>query len=164
MISGSGKFLLIFSICILLVVSMLVYFALHRRPVQYTAIPDVGDLDDIYEQSGLGQLLATKEALKQATKFQITRSGGVHLEATMLAVYLFPDLLADSDFEKVLALELWYPHQQAIERAPKGSQSRRIFEQMRANIWNYENPDRRHPKLSRIATEVIRLFDRITNP
>lgn len=84
--------------------------------------------------------------------------------AQNIAVYLFPELLSDEDFEKMVALDQWKPMQEAIEKSPKSPESRIWFEEMRANIWNYESPDRENPRISDYAKEVLRLYDELSSP
>lgn len=84
--------------------------------------------------------------------------------ANNIAVFMFPELLSDEDFEKSVALDQWKPMQDAIERNPKSPESRVWFDEMRANIWNYESPDRENPKISEYAKEVLRIYDELSAP
>ncbi|MCB0418659.1 MAG: hypothetical protein KDD39_13500, partial [Bdellovibrionales bacterium] len=79
--------------------------------------------------------------------------------ATNISVYLFPDLLPSENFERTVAEDQWLPLQRAIEKAPGTYESRLKFEEMKANIWNYESPDKRAPKLTETAETVLHIYD-----
>lgn len=87
---------------------------------------------------------------------------GGNESANSLAVYLFPDLLDDRDFERTAAMGSWAPLQSLIEANPNSPLGRTHFEEMRGEIWVYENPDHRQPELSETASEVVNLYDAIS--
>ena len=56
------------------------------------------------------------------------------------------------------------PLEESIERAPRTPESRLWFEELRADIWNYENPERSAPRITPYAQQAIRIFDVMTQP
>jgi len=108
--------------------------------------------------------LAEKEALKAQVqrKLKSPASEEEAQAASNVALYLFPDALPDSNFEKGVALEDWAPLQAEIEKAPGSAQARLKYEEMRANIWNYENPKQDHATISPYAEETLKLFSGLT--
>ena len=117
-------------------------------------------------QEGIFKFQNDKGALRKIVN-KALKEGASEAEqntAQNIAVYLFPELLPDSDFEKGVATEDWKPLEEAIEKNPKSPESRLWFEEMRANIWNYESPDRETPRVSDYAKEVLRLYDELSAP
>lgn len=141
-------------------------FLADRQTLHLTSgsLKSFSGLHRAYEKKGLAHYLREKENLRHevASILQKNSKSLEAIEASNIAVFLFPDLLPDSNFEKMDALELWYPHQMAIERAPHTLDSRQKFEDLRANIYNYENPDRDEPQLSDQARQVIRIYDTLS--
>lgn len=84
------------------------------------------------------------------------------LAAFNVAVYFFPEALPKDSFEREVALDEWRPLQKQIEAAPHTKESREQFEEMKANIWNYENPNREEPELSDAASTVLQAYDLLT--
>ena len=146
--------------------SAFIYYATTRRPVIGVGnLSDISKLEEVFSGQGMVRFQQEKERLRQAVFWELkrpeTESG---IEAEQLAVYLFPDALPRDHFEREVALMLWEPLQRKIEAAPKTPQSREWFEEMQANIWNYENPDRTAPQLSFAAKKVIRIYDVMSAP
>ncbi len=79
--------------------------------------------------------------------------------AENIALYLFPDLLQRDDFERDVAMDQWLPLEKSIEKNPKSERSRQEFEELKNNVWNYENPDRQSPVVSDYAEQIIRIYD-----
>jgi hypothetical protein len=124
------------------------------------------NLKETYQKHGMQRFLEQKELLKQSLGSVIRESSDpsqINL-ATNIAVYLFPDILPDENFEKETAGELWSDAFGEIEKNPHTPEARVIFEDLRANIWNYELADRVDPKLSAPAREVIQLYDTLSAP
>lgn len=84
--------------------------------------------------------------------------------ATNIALYLFPDLLPDSNFEKIVAVEQWAPLESAIEKKPRSQEARLLFDEMKSNIWNYENPKMDRSGLSLYATETLKIYHELSAP
>lgn len=114
-----------------------------------------------YEKGGAHHFVGRKEALRRdiSRTLRANQSLEARMIATNISVYLFPDLLPSEDFERAVAEEQWVPLQKQIESAPGTYESRLQFEEMKANIWNYENPDKQSPKLSETAETVLHLYD-----
>jgi hypothetical protein len=124
------------------------------------------DLYRIYQTQGLAAFIDTKKELAaQIQPLLNSKSMGEELNSTYtIAVYLFPELLPDWNFEKQEALELWAPLQLEIEKKSRSPEARKSFEEMRALFWNYEPASRSHPKLSAYTNEIIRIYDLISSP
>ena len=126
------------------------------------SIKDFTRLDEIFETEGMAKFISSKQALREQLRSRLRatdENDEAMMQANQIAVYLFPEILPETDFEKTAALELWAPYQNAIEAAPKTLDSRQKFEEMRANIWNYENPSKKVPVLSPVAMQVIKIYD-----
>lgn len=139
----------------------LLFFAVRQRKIIDTEFPRLARLDQVYVREGLHGFLTEKELLKRQVIYTLRYADspeGAHA-ATNVALYLFPETLPGDDFEREEAEALWVPLQKKIESDPLHPQSRTYFEQMRAQIWNYENPSRQAPQLSKYAKQVIHIYD-----
>lgn len=124
------------------------------------------NLDEVYKKHGMERFLEQKAQLKQSVS-RILQDGSDPSRistATNIAVYLFPDVLPEENFEKETTTELWGEVLTEIEKHPHTPESRVLFEELRANIWNYELADREDPKLSAPARQVIQLYDDLSAP
>jgi hypothetical protein len=122
------------------------------------------ELPGIYQREGMLTFLEAKARLrlKVADALQ-DQDDQVSALADNIAVYLFPDLLPEADFERGPATELWLPIERAIESAPHSPQSRARYQRLEAEIWNYEAADRKIPDLSPVATGVLRIYDALSS-
>ena len=84
--------------------------------------------------------------------------------ALNIALYLFPEILPDTNFEKEQAIELWASFESAIEKRPRTPEARMLFEEMKSNIWNYENPRVSNVGLSFHAQETLKLYHELSSP
>jgi hypothetical protein len=148
------------------VLGLILYFAPNNRwrlePIETTFV----HLDEVYKEHGLQKFLEQKSILKQSVQ-TILKEGSDQAQkdlASNIAVFLFPDVLPEEDFEKPLAEELWAETISEIEKHPGTAESRILFEDMRANIWNYEMVDKEDPKLSAPARQVIQIYDTMSAP
>lgn len=154
----------------LAVCSLFLYMLVHLFSGQEFTITKVkhsfDSLKDTYLNGGITEYLDKKEKLKQQVASTLSKDSNSDeaVEAANIAVFLFPDVLPDNNFERQDAVELWLPSTQKIEAAPNTLESREQFEELKANIWNYENPDKQNPQLSAQAQEVIRIYDEISKP
>lgn len=151
------------------VVTLLVAFSVIAGLIKYggkgTSVIDrstsgkidlaVQPLEGSFRSEGIAGFLRKKELLKEEVTTAIAKGDP---RAEPFAVYLFPELLPPSNFEKAVAEEQWVPLQARIEANPGTEESRQNFEEMRAQIWIYENPDQKHPVLSDTADEIVRLY------
>ncbi|MEZ4751772.1 MAG: hypothetical protein R3B54_14425 [Bdellovibrionota bacterium] len=114
-----------------------------------------------YENGGSAHFADRKEALRRdvSRTLRANKSLEARMIATNISVYLFPDLLPSENFERDVAEEQWIPMQREIEKSPGTYESRLKFEEMKANIWNYESPDKRAPKLTETAETVLHIYD-----
>lgn len=84
--------------------------------------------------------------------------------AANIALYLFPEILPESNFEKSEAIKLWASLEIGIEKQPRTSEARMLFEEMKSNIWNYENPRISNVGLSLHAQETLKLYHELASP
>jgi hypothetical protein len=84
--------------------------------------------------------------------------------ASSIALYLFPEILPESNFEKDVALELWAPLEQQIEAKPKSPEARMFFEEMKSTLWNYENPKMTDAGLSVNAMRTLNIYHELSSP
>lgn len=117
----------------------------------------------LYQQEGLEKYLDGKEELKAQIKksLESTLTEEEEIFVVNVALYLFPDILPEENFEKAVAMEQWAPLQEAIEKKPHTPESRLWFEEMRANIWNYENPD--SSRISSFAREILKIYNDLSS-
>lgn len=172
-IQGGGKnsrqsTLLIWGFLFLFICSvfMLIRYTIKEMENQELTDKRFFGLHEIYQQEGILRFQEEKKRLKSqviSTLQQQPSENEVNF-ATNVAVYLFPDVLPDSNFEKGIAKEQWGTFQEAIEKKPKTPESRVWFEELRANIWNYESPSRENPKISPFAKETIKIYEEISSP
>lgn len=164
-IASSFKIAITFLIAVTVIFSGLIYLALNQSPRLQTSLQAFSTLHEAYEQKGTEGFRQAKLTLRrQIANSKSSTNPEAQLASFNIAVYLFPALLPPDNFERQLAMELWAPLQEAIEKAPRTYHSRLWFEEMRANIWNYENADRRSPRLSEYASQVIRVYERLSSP
>lgn len=149
-----------------LVLTILLIFV-SNAPADFT-VPQrqFNDLHTVYEREGIEGFKRTKSELRSKVKDALDGDPDdptTHA-ATNIALYLFPDVLGGDNLEKTEGTSLWGPMQEAIEKNPRGPDARIYFEEMRANIWNYENPDRNNPNLSQTAKQVIKIYEGMSVP
>lgn len=148
------------------VIGLITYLSPGNRWRWETLGGTFAGLEQVYKTAGMEKFLEQKALLKSSVRDALkdgTDRGQVDL-ATNIAVYLFPDVLPDENFEKGPATDLWGPTLEKIEKAPHTPESRVLFEALRADIWNYEMVDREEPKLSAPARQVIQIYDAISAP
>lgn len=132
-------------------------------PATWTATGAITSLKTAFEQNGIEGYLVAKEHLRQQVRESLKQTGTVQAdEAAQVAVYLFADLLPDSDFEKTESLSLFNPLMEAIEARPRTASAGQAFEALTAEIWNYENVSREEPQITPVAEDVLRLFSEIS--
>lgn len=150
----------------IVVLSVLVYLSATSPSALPSQLEAFARLDETFTTGGVEKLQEAKRALgiEVARTLRENHDAKAVRSARNIAVYLFPSLLSDDDFEKDAAMELWLPLEQAIERAPHTPESRLWLEELRANIWNYESAERSSPHLSPYAQQVIRIYDTIARP
>lgn len=140
---------------------------------QKTSTFSSGELTDSYQtllssvnRGGYSQFISDKNELRK--QIEKTLSGPENEEqeisASNIALYLFPDLLPESNFEKNTALGLWAPLQAEIERRPKTPEARMLYEKMKSNIWNYENPKVTSAGLSKEASDTLQIYHELSSP
>ena len=140
------------------------YFTEHRvERRQPVALASFGTLQDDISQGGVAQFQKKKEDLRGEVAENLREVDSPDRDkAENIAVYLFPDLLEKDDFEKDVALDQWAPHEKKIESNPHSPESRQVFEEMKNNVWNYENPDRETPVVSDYATQVLKIYEALS--
>lgn len=115
---------------------------------------------------GYSQFHSDKKLLRSkiATILSSPQNDTEETYATNIALYLFPDLLPDSNFEKIVAVEQWAPLESAIEKKPRSQEARLLFDEMKSNIWNYENPKMDRSGLSLYASETLKIYHELSAP
>ena len=146
-----------------LLLAVIFHFAVEMGQQAGDSVEAFSSLEEAYRKDGIGGFLKSKAALKRKLKSDLA-GGSTSEEHLNIAVYLFPDVLDAEDFEREEGQENWAPQQAQIEKAPRTPASRVAFEEMRANIWNYENPDKTSPQLSPQARQVIRIYEALSAP
>lgn len=131
------------------------------------------DVTDSYQtllsslnRGGYSQFINDKNDLRKQIEKVLSNPENEEQEntASNIALYLFPDLLPDSNFEKNTALGLWAPLQAEIEKRPKTPEARMIYEEMKSHIWNYENPKITIAGLSREASDTLQIYHLLSSP
>lgn len=163
---NQNRFLGGFLVITLSLFSLLVYFGMNRTPRKIPSMENFYTLDTSFLKGGISLYREEKKELKRNVSLLLSLSeeNEVTRAAVNVAVYLFPDLLPKDHFEREVALENWFPLEHAIESHPKTDESRRSFEDLKAMIWNYENPSRTLPQLSDGAKQVIKIYDTLSIP
>ncbi len=165
-VDASHRLLYGFLFLVLTTTVVLIYFANHRPPAAESAMKGFQDLQDVYKKEGLDRFLEEKEKLRANVTHEMLNSRDPEIQnaATNIAVYLFPSELPSEDFERQIGMDDWAPLQNEIENSPGTERSREAFEEMRANIWNYESPSRTAPQLTAQAQQVIRIYKTLSTP
>lgn len=155
-----------FALVVFISLSSLVYFS-SRNEIQIKFAPQTFfKLFTIFQQEGYQRFTEEKRTLKAQVERTLKSPPSEEEEqlASNIALYLFPDALPDTNFEKQVAMEQWAPLEAAIEKAPRTKESRLWFDEMRANIWNYENPKLGYSTISPYAKEVLRIYNELSAP
>jgi hypothetical protein len=157
----SARTAVVFVLVSLAVVGVIAHLTTPVTSTLPAPLRSFSTLHETYRKLGMERYLQEKQNLKVSVQRLLGEPAGSNeaRAAMNIAVYLFPDLLADEVFERDQAKDLWQRQEEAIEHAPRTPESRLWFEEMRANIWNYENPDRSSPRISEYAEQAIRVFD-----
>lgn len=120
-------------------------------------------LETVYRREGI---LTFQEA-KARLKLQVADALKANPDddvAEGIAVYLFPDLLPEENFEKDVAIEGWARQEATIEGYPRSNQSRSGYQELQSNIWQYETADAGNPALSQVAASVLRIYQGLSAP
>lgn len=136
---------------------------IHSKNIQKNT--DVGSLQvlrEIYLRDGMPAFSRAKAELQDrvAQILQVGENHPAFHSAYNTAVFLFPELLDENNFEKDVALTFG-GLQKVIESRPHTVNSYLIFEQMRSSILNYEKPN---GKASRHVQEVLALYETLARP
>lgn len=117
-------------------------------------------LSQDYRKQGLEGYLKAKKVLKRRVSQQLKnkQDPSAQLAATNIAVYLFPDLLPNDSFEKQFAEESFVPLQTEIEKKPGSTEAQALFEELRARVWVYENPQSTEQGLSDYANQMLKIY------
>jgi hypothetical protein len=141
-------------------IALLLYSSFIRRPKAANSIFELFlSLHSAFETGGISAFERQKALLKTQLSEQFKDPDRTPSSSLNIATYLFPDLLPEDNFERAMARELWEPLENAIEASPQSAESRQKFEELRATLWNYENPSHTSPELSSVAREIIRIYD-----
>ena len=129
------------------------------------SLEEFARLDQIFRAHGMDTYLEHKRALRESIRRALKGNPSKYEpHAENIAVFLFPDLLPNDDLEKQEATEGWADLEEKIEAAPNTPEARANLDEMKSNIWNYENADRVAPHLSEEAAQVIRIYQAISSP
>ena len=142
------------------------YFQTYRayKGESQTILASFSSLEETFRTKGIKVYIESKGELRVdiGRALNTEKDTRERDRAENIALYLFPDLLPENDYERDVAFEHWYPHQRYIEKNPGTVGSRKQFEELKNNVWNYENPDRQAPDISEYADKVIRIYDEIS--
>lgn len=129
-------------------------------PVNWSASNAVSSLLPAFQKDGIEGYLVAKARLREQVRagLQTSETSPQREEAEKIAVYLFPELLPEADFEKVEAIEAFNPEIETIETRPRTEHAEEAYARLRAEIWNFENASREEPELSEVGTQVLQLF------
>lgn len=143
------------------ILGYLIYLATLVAPEIAIVEERFANLPTSLATGGLPFFHERKSKLRRDVKrtLQSNKSQRAQLVANSISLYLFPDLLSDKNFEKNVAVDHWGPLQEAIEGQPGSYRSRLWFEEMKTQIWNFENPDKENPELSTTAGTVLKIYD-----
>lgn len=156
----------VFLLAVVSSLGSLVYFSTHNEISLKLKPENYFTLYEAFKAEGFQGFLERKKVLKAQVNETLKQPASEEEEETAsnIALYLFPEVLPDSNFEKSVAMEEWAPLQAAIEKAPRTSEARLWFEEMRANIWNYENPKLQNSTISPYAKEALKIYNELSAP
>lgn len=131
-----------------------------------TSVNDFFTLHEVFHKQGIKRFLEEKESLKSKVSENIAnpKSSQAKKLAESIAVYLFPEILPDTHFEKEAAMTLWMPLFKKIEKKPGTPEARHLYEEAKAEIMNYENPSKQDPNLSDPAKETLKIYRELSAP
>jgi hypothetical protein len=149
--------------------STLIYlaFSTANSPFNHNSVEqNYSSLRLSVQQGGMAQFHKDKKELKNQiiSILNSPKNEDEEAKASSIALYLFPDILPDENFEKQAALEMWAPLEAEIEKKPRSAEARMFFEELTSNIWNYENPKVSNAGLSIYAAETLKLYHAISSP
>ena len=144
----------------------LVYFSKTMPRIINGSINNFYSLNEVYKEKGIKHFIEEKTNLKLtiAESIKNPENADVKRIAESIAVYLFPEVLPDTHFEKEAAMTLWIPLFKEIEKRPGTPEARTLYEEAKTEIWNYENPDKVNPKLSEPAKETLKIYRELSAP
>ncbi len=156
------SFVLFFSVFL----GVLVFFSSENPGSLSASLGDFFNLQDVYAEYGIDRFLEEKNNLKAKVMQSLKEPANPQAKkaSESIAVYLFPEVLPEHHFEKEAAMLLWAPRFKAIEKKPKTKQARELYEEAKAEIWNYENPSRKNPKLSDQAKQTLKIYKELSTP
>jgi len=163
--ASSHRVLYVFLTLVAVAMGSLIYLAFNRS-LGETSIASFHELQDVYRKEGLDRFMEEKEKLRASVSEELSnpKDSDSQNHAANIALYLFPTELPSGDFERQVGEEDWAPLQKEIEQVPGTERSRELFEEMRANIWNYESPSRVSPQLTAQAQQVLKIYKTLSNP
>lgn len=157
------------TVFLIAIVSLLSYFFISHQETKFHGQPleqSYSTLRLSVQQGGLIQFQSDKKELKQQILkiLQSPQTEEEEINASNIALYLFPELLPDDHLEKRTALDYWAPLEAAIEKKPRTAEARMLFEELKSNIWNYENPKVNNVGLSMHAIETLNIYHELSSP
>lgn len=145
--------------------TVLIFFIISASRVSTEKYSDsISRLEHGYQREGIDGFQKEKSRIRSEVARQLSSDRALVSPAHNLAVYLFPELLRDDDFEKDIAEREWAPFQRSIEADPNSSQATHSFDELKANVFNYEVADKRRGELSPVANGMIRIYDALSRP
>lgn len=146
----------------LLMVPVLISSWLREDVAIHTPISaeSLDELATAYRKSGMEQFIGAKRLLGKKVSLNLRNDEDpkAQMAAMNIAVYLFPELLHDSNLEKQYAEEHIKPLQEKIEAVPGTSEAQTTFEELRNIVWNYENPKQTEQGLSEYAAQMLKVY------
>lgn len=157
------------SLFLVLIVCSLTYLYLSNHSSRFRGQP----MEDSYstlklsvKNGGLSQFQRDKNELKEHLKIILKspKNEEEEINAANIALYLFPEILPDTNLEKQFAMNSWASLEAAIEKKPRTAEARMLFEELTSNIWNYENPKLQNIGLSLYASETLSIYHELSSP
>lgn len=118
------------------------------------------ELSRAYRENGIDKFQSSKRLLRKKVSFNLRNDEDpkAQMAAMNIAVYFFPELLHDSNLEKTYSLEHFKPLQEGIESAPGTESAQNNFEELRNEVWSYENPKQNEQGLSEYAAQMLKVY------
>jgi len=143
----------------------LTYLSIRFSRTQVLGLGRPGQtLEQAFLRDGIEGYTRAKQKLKRsvAESLNSSPSSTEGREAYGLAVYLFPELLEKTNFERTVAETNFIPLEKKIESNPLSAESQRHYQDLYSEIWNYENPSRLSPEIAPAAQQVLNVYETLT--
>jgi hypothetical protein len=133
-------------------------------PDGLNAVAAISNLGPAFQNDGIEGYLLAKARLRDQvrTNLRLSPTDSNYAQAENIAVYLFPNLLPETHFEKSESLFLFAPEIELIESRPRSEQAQAAYERLTLEIWNYENISREEPRISDAAIALLEMLQKLS--